>query len=114
MSNLGGACKSMRYFCTYCKCQSGDHDLLGYDAGDEVCAMCICNACTKYAHRHVIHQPKLMSKGHCLLKELLNDYKRRSCNENTTLRDMFPVEPVDCLAGYGEDFEKVMGEKMPP
>ena len=111
MSSLGDIFKSMRYFCTYCECEGGDHDLLGYVTGHEVCGMCKRNGRTKCAHRNVNNEDELMSKGHCLLKELVNIYKRRSCNESATLRDMLPLEPVDYFAGYHEDFEKVMERK---
>ena len=113
MSSLGGACKSMRSFCTYCECQSGDHEMRGYVTGDEVCAKCIRNGRAKWAYRQVNDEAELMSKGHRLLKELLKDYKRRSCNEGATLREILPLKPVDCFAGYDEDFEKLMKKKPP-
>ena len=113
MSNLGGACKSMQYFCTYCDCQSGDHDILGYVTGDEVCAMCIRNARKNSAHPHVNDEPKLRSKGRHLLKELVNNYKHRSCNDSATLRHMLPLEPLDCFAQYDEDLKKVTEKKSP-
>ena len=106
MSSLGGACKSMRSLCRYCEFQSGDHELRGYVTGDELCAMCIQNGQETCAHRQVNDEAELVSKGHRLLNELLEDYKRRSGNESATLRDMLPLEPVDCFAGYDEDFDK--------
>ena len=59
------------------------------------------------------NEADLVSKGHRLLKELLKYYKRRSCNESATLRDILPLKPVDCFAGYDEDFEKLMKKKEP-
>ena len=74
MSSLGGPCKAMRFFCTYCETNSGDHDLLGYVTGANVCSMCIRNGRDKCDHKNVNDVPELESKGYRLIDLLLDDF----------------------------------------
>ena len=111
MSGLGGACKSKTYFCAYCECSSVNDDLLGYASGshasDSICAMCQRNGRGTCAHRNVNDMLELKKKGQLHMAHLLEDFQWCSGNENATIIDMFPLEPVDCYAGCDLDLVTV-------
>ena len=77
VSDLGGACKVKRFFCTYCSTMSGDHDLLGYVSGILVCDMCKRNGRETCAHVRVDDDQELVRKGRELVTLLLVDNKGR-------------------------------------
>ena len=109
MSSLGGSCKNMRFFCTYCETNGGNYCLLGYVSGVNVCSMCICNGPENCDHKYVndVPVPELESKGFRLV-DLLDDFRRRTLNENTKLIDMLPSKSVDCFSGYDENLKKII------
>ena len=76
-SSLGGPCKSMRFFCTYCETNSGYHNLIGYVIGANVCSMCIRNCREKCDHKNVNDVPEMESKGFRLKDLLLDDFRKK-------------------------------------
>ena len=54
--------------------------------------------------------PELKRKGLELVILLLEDYKRKSGNNNATVCEMLPDGPVDCFGRYTDKLEKVVEE----
>ena len=83
---------------------------MDYVCGDIVCDMCVRNDRTECPHVPMDDHPKLKRKGLGLVDLLLEDYKRQSGDNNATVHEMLPDDPVDCFVGSNEKVEKVMGE----
>jgi hypothetical protein len=93
---IGGGCKMKRFFCTHCEAESGDHDLLHYVTGDDICDRCVRNNRQTCAHRVVNDSDELDRKGEKIVELLLDDYRLTKGLPQASVLDMMPEGEVDC------------------
>jgi len=104
IADEGGPCKGKENFCLSCEPSSGEHDLLSFVSGKEVCCdMCVRNGHETCANLRVNDELELQRQGEVLLSLLRDDFSRREGVVNATYKDLIPDEEVECFASYDDD-----------
>jgi len=93
----GGACKVKKHFCLYCKVH-GDHDMQHVLTGEDRCDICKHNDKPLCPHRAVNDAAKAHEMVVTLLDIYLENFRKRTNRPEATMKDMLPIEPVECFA----------------